>query len=124
MTDPVEKAKYEVHIGHVIPTFTAKGCEVCHIEGYDVPEQSKSLPGKLSASDTWDTDREISDVPSYVTGPASRACGACHRAMMINEDEADELMAFNQHTQDGGYLVEDEDGVLDTVIKTIMAFFD
>ena len=124
MTDPVEAAKYDVHIEHVIPTFTAKGCEVCHIEGYDVPEQSKSLPGILSASDTWDTDREISDVPSYVTGPASRACGACHRAMMINEDEAGELMAFNQHTQDGGYLVEDEDGVLDTVIKTIMAFFD
>jgi OmcA/MtrC family decaheme c-type cytochrome len=124
MTDPVEAAKYDVHIGHVIPTFTAKGCEVCHIEGYDVPEQSKSLPGILSASDTWDTDRDISDVPSYVTGPASRACGACHRAMLINEDEAGELMAFNQHTQAGGYLVEDEDGVLDTVIETIMAFFD
>jgi hypothetical protein len=43
---------------------------------------------------------------------------------MINEDEAGELMAFNQHTQDGGYLVEDKDGVLDTVIETIMAFFD
>jgi OmcA/MtrC family decaheme c-type cytochrome len=124
MTDPVEAAKYEVHIGHVIPTFTAKGCEVCHIEGYDVPEQSKSLPGILSASDTWVTDRDISDVPSYVTGPASRACGACHRAMMINEDKAGELMAFNQHTQDGGYLVEDKDGILDTVIEAIMAFFD
>jgi hypothetical protein len=43
---------------------------------------------------------------------------------LINEDEAGELAAFNQHTKAGGYLVEDDDDVLDTVIETIMAIFN
>jgi len=125
MTDPVEKVKYEMHIEHVIPTFSIKNCEACHFEGtYDVPDQSKSLPGKLSAADEWDTDRSIGDIPSYVTGPASRACGACHRANFINEDEAGVLAVFNRHTKDFGYLVEDDDGVLDQVIEMIMSLFN
>ena len=69
----------------------------------------KSLPGLLSASDSplngW--DRNIGEVPAYVTGPASRACGGCHRAELINEDEAGELISFNQHTKQGGYLIEE-----------------
>jgi hypothetical protein len=90
-----------------------------------VPDQTKSLPGILSASDSVD-DRAIGDVPSYVTGPASRACGSCHRAGLINEDEASELVSFNQHTNQGGYLIEaGDDGVatLLTVIDDIMAYF-
>ncbi len=74
---------------------------------YNVPDQSKSLAGILSASAVISgTDRAIGEVPSYVTGPASRACGACHRATLINEDNASELMSFNQHTNMGGYLIE------------------
>ena len=60
---------------------------------------------------------------SFVTGPASRSCGGCHRANLIEEDDAVKLAAFNQHTKAGGYLIENADGVLDTVIKTIMTMF-
>jgi hypothetical protein len=71
-------------------------------------------------------DRNIGEVPGYVTGPASRACGACHRTEMINEDAAGELIPFNQHTKQGGYLIEggeDEGAVLLAVIDEIMALF-
>ncbi len=92
-----------------------------------MPDQSKSLPGLLSASDSvkgW--DRKIGDVPSYVTGPATRACGGCHRAELINEDSAGGLAVFNLHTTQGGYMVEageDANGTLNTVIDQIMAIF-
>jgi hypothetical protein len=98
------------------------------VEGaYNVPDQTKSLAGLLSESDPvtgW--DRNIGEVPSYVTGPASRACGGCHRAVLIKHDEAGELMSFNQHTKQGGYLIEageDDVGTLMTVINEIMANF-
>ncbi len=92
-----------------------------------MPDQTKSLPGLLSASDaTTGLDRNIADVPSYVTGPASRACGGCHRAVLINHDEAVELLTFNQHIKQGGYLIEAGDDPLATLMKSIddiMAFF-
>jgi OmcA/MtrC family decaheme c-type cytochrome len=124
-TDDVEATEYEVHIEHTIPTFTLKDCEACHNEGtYDVPDQTKSLPGILSGSDTVESkDRAIGDVPSYVTGPASRACGGCHRAMLINEDDASGLASFFQHTKTGGYLVVEDDNLIE-VIDDIMAYFD
>jgi hypothetical protein len=90
-----------------------------------------SLPGLLSESNSplegW--DRNIGEVPAYITGPASRACGGCHRAGLINEDEAGELMSFNQHTTQGGYLIEggadnqETQDLLMTVIDEIMALF-
>ncbi|MFC1781700.1 hypothetical protein ACFLZ8_05510 [Planctomycetota bacterium] len=133
-TDPVEALHYEHHIEFPYPTHGITNCESCHFEGtYNVPDQSKSLPGRLSKADEVTTlDRNIGAVPSYVTGPASRACGSCHRAEMINEDDAGGLIAFNQHTKDGGYLIEvtdeetdenEAEGVLATVIETIMAYF-
>jgi hypothetical protein len=81
-----------------------------------------SLPSLLSASDTV-AGRSISGVPSYVVGPASRACGACHRAELINEDEAGALAAFNQHTATFGTLVAAPGGAtdLDAVTSNIMA---
>jgi OmcA/MtrC family decaheme c-type cytochrome len=108
-TNAVEATEYELHIEHTIPTFTAKNCEACHNEGtYEVPDQTKSLPGAISASDPspdgW--NRTIGDVPLYITGPAARACGACHRADLINEDLASELLSLNQHVKQGGYLIE------------------
>jgi hypothetical protein len=65
-------------------------------------------------------------VPAYVTAPASRACGGCHRAVAIKEDELGELVSFNLHTKMGGYLVEageDATGTLNSVIAEIMAIF-
>ncbi|MCB9652543.1 MAG: hypothetical protein H6729_00230 [Deltaproteobacteria bacterium] len=123
-SDPVEKLHYDQHIEHVFPNFTVKNCESCHLAGkYGVPDQSKSLPGKLSGSDTV-AGRSIPEIPAYTTGPATRACGACHRAQMINENDGGKLIAFFQHTKTGGYLVEDETGVLDTVIAKIMSLFE
>jgi len=132
--DPVEAVRYDLHVEHTMPLFTIKNCEACHNEGTNsVPDQSKSLPGWASDADevtTW--DRNIGAVPSYVTGPASRACGSCHRADLINEDEAGELVSFNQHTKNGGYLIEVEveeedeeaEDVLARVIDYIMALFN
>ena len=126
--DPVQAMHYEHHIEFPYPKHGITDCESCHTaDTNNVPDQSKSLPGLLSASDPingW--DRNIGDVPVYVTGPASRACGGCHRAVMIKEDEAGELTLFNLHTKQGGYLIEggeDPSSTLGTVIDEIMAIF-
>jgi len=122
-TDPVEKLRYEMHIEHGYPNFTILNCESCHNPGmYDVPKQNKSLGGLLSKSDAV-ADREIQNVPAYVTGPASRACGGCHRAEYINEDDFNGLVAFNQHMKQNGYLIEDADGMVLMAIETIMSMF-
>ena len=126
--DPVAALEYEHHISFPYPTHGITNCESCHVAGaYEVPDQSKSLPGVLSASDSVESwDRKVGDVPLYITGPASRACGACHRAELINEDDAGELAIFNQHAEQGGYLVEGGDdytAVLAEVIDSIMAIF-
>lgn len=143
-TDPVARARYAEHIQFGIPTFTLTDCEACHKPGtYNVPDQSKSMPGALSASATlyngWyaydsatgtyvaapASARSITNVPSYVTGPASRACGGCHRAELITADAAGALASFNQHTNVGGYLiVNDSDATLYGVIDKIMGMFN
>ena len=124
-TDAVEKLHYDHHIESTYPNFTITNCESCHNAGtYGVPDQSKSLPGLLSSGATISTwDRNIGVVPSYVTGPAARACGGCHRAEFINEDDAVKLAAFNQHTKENGTLLVNATGLLDTVITTIMSIF-
>ncbi|MDF1564837.1 MAG: hypothetical protein P1V51_17475 [Deltaproteobacteria bacterium] len=123
-TDPVEKMRYELHIEHTIPTFTAKGCEACHNPGtYDVPDQAKSMGGLLSGSDTWNVDRAIGDVPSVIVGPGARACGGCHRAELINEDDANGLLALNQHFASNGYRVEDT-SLLEQIAAVIASFFE
>jgi OmcA/MtrC family decaheme c-type cytochrome len=127
--DPVQALHYEHHIGFPYPTHGITDCESCHVEGaYNMADQSKSLPGLLSPSSPvtgW--DRNIGEVPGYVTGPASRACGGCHRAELINEDAAGELISLNQHMKQGGYLIEvteeDELTILGEVIDEIMALF-
>jgi len=130
--DPVEAKIYGLHIEHTFPNFTIKNCEACHLEGvFNVPDQSESLPAVLSASsqndagpngeDTW--NRNIGEVPSYVVGPASKACGGCHRAEIINEDLAGELASFNQHTKNGGYLVEEAETSWEEVVDEIMGMF-
>jgi len=126
--DPVQALHYEHHIEFPYPTHGATDCESCHVaDTNNVPDQTKSLPGALSGSDSingW--DRNIGEVPLYITGPASRACGGCHRAELINEDEASEFISFNQHTKQGGYLIEGGDDytiTLGEVINEIMAIF-
>jgi OmcA/MtrC family decaheme c-type cytochrome len=125
-SDPVEALHYEHHIEFPYPTHGITDCESCHNPGeYNVPDQMASLPGLLSASDEVE-GRAIGAVPEYVTGPATRACGSCHGAELINEDAAGELMLLKLHTQQGGYLVEageDDVGTLMSVIDEIMAFF-
>ena len=126
--DPVQAIEYELHTETTYPTHGITDCESCHVEGmYNVPDQTKSLPAILSASDTvkgW--DRDIGTVPSYITGPASTACGGCHRAQAINEDSAGELIPFLQHTAQGGYLIDagsDPRDMLIQVMNEIMAIF-
>ncbi|BDG09227.1 multiheme c-type cytochrome [Anaeromyxobacter paludicola] len=97
--DPVAALEYEDHITATYPMFTTLNCESCHTAGsYGVPDQKKSMPGiqSASASITGKT-RAINGVPSVVTGPASRACGGCHRAELIKEDAAGALNAFDDH---------------------------
>jgi hypothetical protein len=127
-TDPVKTLQYNLHIEMPYPTHGITNCESCHIKGtYEVPDQSKALPGVLSASSKIvGRDRNIGVVPAYVTGPASLACGSCHRAAMINEDAAGKLVSFNQHIKQGGYLIDvgtDIPGTLNTAINDIMALF-
>jgi len=126
--DPVEAMHYEHHIEFPYPTHGTTDCESCHVAGtYNIPDQSKSLPGLLSASDTLTgRDRNIGEMPSVVVGPAARACGACHKVELINEDSAGGLAVLNQHLSQGGYVVEagdDPAGTLNGVIEKIMALF-
>jgi OmcA/MtrC family decaheme c-type cytochrome len=128
-TDPVQALHYEHHIEFPYPTHGITNCDSCHTpDTNNVPDQTKSLPGLISPSDEvtgW--DRNIGAVPEYVTGPASRACGGCHRAELINEDAVGELIPFNYHTKQGGYLIEageDDVATLLEVIDEIMALFD
>jgi OmcA/MtrC family decaheme c-type cytochrome len=127
-TDPVQALHYDEHIEFPYPMHGITNCESCHeADAYNVPDQSMSLPGLLSkSSELSGRDRKIGTVPSFVTGPASRACGGCHRAAMINEDAASELLSFNQHTKQGGYLIDATKGandILMSVFDQIMANF-
>ncbi|HEY4699791.1 MAG TPA: hypothetical protein VIH27_05410, partial [Nitrososphaerales archaeon] len=128
-TDPVIAMEYEHHIESPFPRHGITDCESCHIKGtYEVPDQSKSLPGVLSGSDPAPKgfNRKISGIQSLITGPAARACGACHKVPMINEDAYSELIVFNQHTKQGGFLIDVGTNVADTLrtaINKIMGIF-
>jgi len=142
-TDPVQEAAFIIHGEHFFPNFTLKNCEGCHNSGtYAVPNQAYSLPAYLSkSSEVTGMNRNIGDIPGYVTGPTSRSCAGCHRAIFDKEDAlyaldpelgskdaAGELITLNAHASQNGYLFEvsddeDADNVLATVIERIMSFF-
>ncbi|GAO01683.1 collagen-like protein [Anaeromyxobacter sp. PSR-1] len=124
-SDPVASMRYDHHVESTYPNFTILNCESCHNPNtYEVPDQFRTLPGVLSAARTLTgKDRNIGAVPSYVTGPASRACGSCHRAEMINEDLAGDLASFNAHTATFGFAIENGTGVFDEAVAKIMAIF-
>ena len=144
--DPVKAKRYDLHINHVFPNFTIRNCEACHKDGtvavtYNVPDQSESIPGIQSESwipDTWyrldgsaaveDTaGRKIGIINETVTGPASRACGGCHRGRLINDDAPGELASFNAHVEAFGTYVEnedDDDTITYGIIDKIMSMFE
>ncbi|MBE0619599.1 MAG: hypothetical protein IH605_03310 [Burkholderiales bacterium] len=128
--DTFEAMEYTHHTGTEFPRFGAGGagttdCESCHVSGmYGVSDQSKSLPGLLSASDSLTgKTRNIGTVPSYVTGPAATACGACHRSSKIIADDAGGLVTLFQHWKQNGYLLENVDTLWDATVAKVMAVF-
>ena len=146
-TDPVFAKRYVLHIEHVFPNFTIKNCEACHATSgngvpvrYNPPDNSQSMPGLESPSATltkgWvdlatgtpipGGQRNINNVPAYVTGPGSRACGGCHKAVMINEDDAGRLAAFHSHVAAGGYNVpnDTDNTYVYKMIEQIMSYFN
>ncbi|MFO1077704.1 MAG: hypothetical protein U1E73_08255 [Planctomycetota bacterium] len=126
--DPVAALEAEEHVAHQFPNFTRLNCEACHVDAtstrvpYNVPDQSKSMPGVLSGTDAV-PGRNIGSIPAQVTGPGARACGACHRADFINADDVGGLVAFMRHTKTNGYAVENDPGVFNIVFYTIMSYF-
>ena len=133
--DPVYAKRYAQHVEHTFPNFTIKNCEACHVTSgatvpggsgtfpvtYNPPDNTKSMPGLESAAYTLTKGwvdlatgapiagpRNIGKVPALVTGPASRACGGCHKAVLINEDDAGRLGSFNAHVTMGGYNIEND----------------
>ncbi|MGI9224049.1 MAG: multiheme c-type cytochrome, partial [Woeseiaceae bacterium] len=141
--DPVFTTRYDHHIRHTFPHFTITNCESCHVAGtFNVPDQSQSMPGVLQTSFaplTWyeivddvavedSAGRNLSSsIPEFVTGPASRACGACHRAEFINADLQGDLTSFNAHTDSFGTFAENDepdDAVLFQIIEDIMELFE
>jgi OmcA/MtrC family decaheme c-type cytochrome len=126
--DPVAALEYKEYTQFPFPTHGITNCAACHVTGANnVPDQSKSLPGILSGTDTvTSTVRNVGNLPTYITGPAVRACGGCHRAVLINEDKGGDLIVLNQHMKNGGYLIEGGNNpvnILYQAIDYIMALF-
>ena len=137
-TDPVEKAKYEEHVEFLFPDFATINCERCHTQHrevdkvggeyargtYDIPDQSKSMPGLLSGTDEI-SGMAIPETPEVVVGPAARACGGCHRAEALEEDDLGGYVAFNEHAKRFGYRVENDanDEMLYAIIDYIMGLW-
>jgi len=105
---------------------------------YNPADNTKSLPGLESASYYLNKGwvdlstgavaagpRNIGRVPQLVTGPASRACGGCHKAILINEDDEARLASFHSHMAMGGYNVENDTAntYVYRMIDRIMTFF-
>ncbi len=126
--DPVQAMEYEHHIESTYPNFTTLNCESCHNSGtYNLPDQSKSMPGILSASTNTliGKTRAIGGVPSVVTGPGARACGGCHRAELIKEDNAAGLDSYDSHTKAFGYreVPVAPETISGTLLRMIYAIF-
>ncbi len=126
--DPVAAMRFKHHVESTFPRFGIMDCQSCHNPGtYNVPDQSKSMPSVLSATDTVANGRSVGTYPSYVSGPAVRACGSCHRSEMLNADDGQGdgggLAALMGHFKTFGYLIESSTGVWDAIVAKVMALF-
>jgi OmcA/MtrC family decaheme c-type cytochrome len=123
-TDPVEAMEYRHHVESNFPTFGVENCRACHNAGkFNVPNQGLSMPGVLSNTD-FNTVRNIQETDNNtITGPATRACGACHRAEAIIADEGFgdpvKLANINSHMATFGYMIEDStpSKILDVIVQ-------
>jgi OmcA/MtrC family decaheme c-type cytochrome len=117
-TNAVSILRYNTHIEGNYPNFAGPlNCESCHNSAtYDPSDESKSLPGLISASSGFKGNypRTIGTFAQEITGPAARACGGCHRAMFLNEAEGSKLAAFVAHTNDFGSAVMDPTALAST----------
>jgi hypothetical protein len=126
--NPVESLEYQEHVSTEFPRFGILDCQSCHNPGMNnVPNQAKSMPGVLSGIDAiTEADGNVvsvGDYPSSVTGPAVRACGACHRAQKINAGDPAGLAVLTSHFKTFGYVIDNADGVWEAVVAKIMAMF-
>ncbi len=125
--DATQAAAYEHQIVQNFPRFGIQNCESCHNQGmYNVPNQSKSMPGVLSGTDPV-PGRNIGDISDAVTGPGVRACGSCHRAQALIADDEPRLEGQIEHFKTFGYYIETtHDAVRDlwaAVVAKIMGIF-
>jgi hypothetical protein len=125
--DKVEAMEYRHHVESNFPTFGVENCRACHNAGkFNVPNQGLSLPGVLSDTD-FNTARNIVAVDNLITGPATRACGACHRAEAIiaNEGFGDpiKLANINSHMTTFGYMIKTPPATILGVIVDIFSRF-
>ena len=129
--DPVEALHYEHHVQSNFPTFGIEDCRACHNAGkFNVPNQGLSLPGVLSNTD-FGTVRNIGTIDNNViTGPATRACGACHRAEAIIANagfgDAIKLANINSHMTTFGYMIKDTtpSSILNVIVQIFSSFGD
>ncbi|MBW6496196.1 MAG: hypothetical protein K0B16_16900, partial [Burkholderiaceae bacterium] len=127
--DPVEALHFEHHINSEFPRFTILDCQSCHNAGtFNVPNQGKSMPSVQSGTDAVENGRSIGTYPRYVTGPAARACGSCHRSQAINADggmgDANKLASLMGHLKTNGLMIENAPGVWEAIVAKVMAFFN
>jgi len=121
--DAFEAMEYRHHTETYFPRFGlgdgATDCESCHVPGkYEPSDQTKSLPALWSATDTiTGTTRSIPAKAAVVSGPAATACGGCHRAHKIVEDDGGGLNVLYGHWSQFGYLKENVDTLWDAVIQ-------
>jgi len=129
-TDPVEALHYEHHVESNFPTFGIEDCRACHNAGkFNVPNQGLSLPGVLSNTD-FGTVRNIGTIDNdVITGPATRACGACHRAEAIIANagfgDAIKLANINSHMTTFGYMIKTPPPtILEVIVQIFSSFGD
>lgn len=129
-SDPFEAMEYQHHTETFFPRFGlgngATDCQSCHVAGkYGVADQSKSLPALLSPTDTLKggLSNPIGTYPAYVTGPSAAACGGCHRAQKIVEEDAGGLSTLWSHWKQNGYLLENTSTLWNAVVAKVMAPF-
>ncbi len=127
-TDPVEALKYKQHVQSNFPVFGIEDCRACHNAGkFNVPNQALSMPGVLSNTDFATTRNIAATDNDVITGPAARACGACHRAEAIiaNAGAGDAILLaeLNSHMTTFGYMLPSPPAkILDVILQVFSMF--